>query len=338
MMNSEYFAEYITRLLNTGEKHFKVYPDIGELKSAVKRYGKKPIDFTSGVAEIVGSTLTPIKGVRLNSYTVQVTLYVDLAIDGFDEDMQSYNLMAIRDLLTTIIDGNNGLTEYVEYKGKSFSQTMSLSYPTTGIKTEVGFIDQCLPLYLVFNFVMFEDGINANDCKLFVNGELIPFTRAVFTRQKTAETSTFNGDISSKTIIQANGLSIDLVVPALKSSNFSQLVMKDLLNGSNYALNVKIETPIDNKIFIGTFGNTQGSLDIATNIGYNVSIVEAKENILQYDDKWQILKVQNNICEVTLEKNSVVYWGDKTIEELDAGTHSHQYNDNKTHIVRIFEV
>ena len=344
MINTKYLATYFTDLLNKAgkdKKFFKIFADEGELKKSVKEYGKQPKHFTNGIVEIISSTLTPIRGIRLNTYTAQLTLYIDLALDGFNDDKESLNLIALRDIFTKVIEEYNGSTELIEIGGKSYSQSMTIGYPTNGAKSEVGYISDCLPIYWTFNLAMFEDGINANNCKLIVNGVDIPFTRMVLTRQRTAEQDNFTGDKSSKTIMQINGLSVDIVMPALNNNEFSNLIMRDVLDGGNYALNVKIETPVFTKIFIGTLGNTQASLDIATNVGYNLSIVEAKENILDYDkNMWVIVKdhtINPGYIYHAYGHPVTVYWGDGSVEELVDGTHYHDYTDGKkSHVVRLF--
>lgn len=342
MINSKYLATYFTDLLNKAGaqvgKEFKIFADEGELKSALKLYGKQPKEFTNGIAEIISSTLTPIRGIRLNTYTVQLTMYIDLAMDGFNEDKESLNLITLRDVFTKVIEDNNGKTEFVKIKNKSYSQSMTIGYPSNGSKADVGYISDCLQVYWTFNIAMFEDGINANECKLIVNNAEIPFTRMVLTRKRTAEQNNFAGDKSTKVIMQMNGLSVDIVMPALNNNDFSNLVMRDVLDGGNYALNVVIETPVFTKRFIGTLGDTQASLDIATNIGYNISVVEGDANVLEYDDKWRITRASGDSAPVGIEKdNSVVYWGDGTVEVLNKGVHIHNYNDEREfHTVRVY--
>lgn len=287
-INTKYFANYFTDMLNRygaeyGKK-FKIFADEGELKRAFKEYGKKPQEFTSGVAEIVSSGLSPVQDLRLDTYSVQITLYVDLAMDGFNEDKESLNLIAIRDLLTKFIDEQNGVSSMEN----GINITMSVGYPTTGSKGEVGFISDCLTLYLNASFVMFQNGLNANNCSIEINGTKLPFTKMAFSRVRTAEQNTFNGEESTRTTIQAQGLSVDLSMPALTDNEFSKLVMKDVLDGSNEALCVKIKTPLYSKLFIGTFGNTTASLELAINVGYNISIVETVEDILDYGENWEV--------------------------------------------------
>lgn len=349
MINTKYLATYFTDLFNefgkdledkNKSKYFKIFADEGELKKAVKEYGKQPKRFTNGIVEIISSTLTPIRDIRLNTYTVQVSMYVDLAMDGFTEDKESINLIKIRDIISKLIEEKNGTTTLVEIDGTTYSQSITISYPTNGTKSEVGYISDCMPIYWTFDIAMFEDGINANNCKLIVNDIEVPFTRMVLTRKRTAEQNNFAGDKATKTIMQMNGLSVDIVMPALNNNKFSNLIMEDVLNGGNFALNVKIETPVSETRFIGTFGDTVASLDIATNVGYNLSILEAKPDVLDYqfkDSDWQIIDTLKSQINITLEKEATVFWGDGNVEVLEAGEHVYNYHDNRVrHTIRIY--
>ena len=339
MIETTYFAKYFTELLNKYGadygKHFKVFADEGELKKATKNYDEAPKDYTSGIIEVISSSLVPIRDIRLNTYSLQITLFVDLALNGFTDEKESLNLVDVKKVLTELIDDNNGKTSF--YGGKPrYNQTITFDYPTNGQRTDLGFISDCMPIYLSCNVSMFQDGLNANDCSIILNGENISFTRAVFTRKRTADSQTFNGDGSQKTIIQSNGLSVDLVFP-LTDNQISRLFLQDVLNGGNFAINVEIKTPFVKKYFIGAFGDAQASMDIATNVGGNLSIVEAKENLLEYSNKWRIENVVGNV-EITANENDVIYWGDGTSEKATKqGNYEHIYSDGKTnHTVRIF--
>lgn len=343
MINTKYFATYFTDLLNSyGEnegKYFKIFADEGELKRSVKEYGKQPKQFTNGIVEILSSTLTPIRGIRLNTYTVQLTMFIDLAMDGVNEDKESYNLMTLRDIFSQIIEDRNGSTNIVEIDDVDYSISTTINYPTDGIKTDVGYISDCLPIYWTFNFAMFEDGINANNCKLYVNDIDLPFTRLVLTRKRTAEQNNFAGDGSTKTIMQMNGLSLDVVMPALNNNDVSNLIMTDILTGGNYALSVRVETPVMNTAFIGTFGDNQASLDVATNVGLNFSIVEGQPNILDFvsDTKWNSTINTGSNASVTANEPMTIYWGDNTAEYVVEGSHTHTYTDGKTkHTIRTY--
>lgn len=355
MINTKYFADYFTNLFNEfGQEynlHFQIYADEGGLKDAIKEYGQQPIEFTSGIATLTSTQLLPIRSVRLNNYTLQIELFVDTLMLGFNEAGESVNLNAIRNCITRMIETINGTTSAITVDGVEYSQAVVLGYPITGSKGEVGFIADCLPLFITVNVAMFQDGINANECKMIVNNIELPFTSLTLTRRRTAEQGTFNGEAETKTIVQSQGLSIDGVMPALKTNDVSRMLMKDILRGENYALCVEIQTPIMRKTFIGTFGDGTASLDLITNIGYNFSIVQAKENILNYEyaeSKWKVFEIEGNNAEITLEdiaENTkfVVFWGDNQIETktfenaTENAVISHGYFDNKTkHTVRIF--
>ncbi|MBO5309711.1 MAG: hypothetical protein J6A98_00715 [Clostridia bacterium] len=358
MINTKYFADYFTNLFNEFGReydlHFQIFADEGGLKDAIKEYGKKPIEFTSGIATLVGTQLLPIRSIRLNNYTLQIELFVDTLMSGFNEAGESVNLNAIRECITRMIETVNGSTSSVTIGNVEYSQGIAIGYPITGSKGEVGFIADCLPLFITVNVSMFQDGLNANQCKLRVNNIELPFTSLTISRRKTAEQSTFNGDVETKTIIQAQGLSIDGVMPALKTNEISQMILRDILQCKNYALCVEIETPIVSKTFIGTFGDGTASLDLITNVGYNFSIVQAKENLLNYDyyeyigGKWKIHTVVGNKGNAVLVNSNpgttvrfVIFWGDGTNEFVvfDGNKFEfyHNYTDGKeSHTIRIF--
>jgi hypothetical protein len=343
VIETTYFAKYFTELLNKYGadygKHFKVFADEGELQKATKNYGEAPKDYTSGIVEVISSSLIPVRDIRINTFSVQVTLFVDLALNGFNEEKESLNLMDIRTVLTNIIESINGTTEFVSFGEKKFNQSITVNYPTNGQKTDIGFISDCLPIFWTFNLALTEDGINANDCKLLINGTDINFTRMVLTRKRTADSQNFNGDTSQKTIIQANGLSVDLVVP-VQDNDISRLFMQDVLDGGNFALNIEIETPLYTKRFIGTFGDTQASLDIASNVGGNMSIVEAKENVLdyQYTNKWTKYITLEQEFELEAKTGDVIYFGDGIILKVEEdGIVKHTFIDQrKKHTIRKF--
>ena len=69
MIETEYFAKTFTEMLNrygvNYGKNFKIFADEGELQKATKNYGEAPKSYTSGILEIVSSSLVPIRDIRL---------------------------------------------------------------------------------------------------------------------------------------------------------------------------------------------------------------------------------------------------------------------------------
>lgn len=343
MIDSKYFANYFTTLLNTyGSdygKNFKLYADEGELKNEVKTYGNLTIPFTSGIVEIIGSTMIPLRDLKLNTYTVQMTFYIDLQLSGFNSDNESNNLNDIREIFVNVVNTLNGVTVTHEQNSIINKMTLSFEYPTTGNRTNIGFINDCLVMYLNADIAIFNEGINSNECKITINNEEVPITSANITRKKTAQQYDFKNSKSSVSIIESQGISIDLVVPTT-NSDLSSLIMDDILNGGNYALNVYIETPLTSRRFIGTFGDDSVNLNVATNVGYNLSIVEARPDVLDYSNKWVITNATNtNESITTIAKKSTIYWGDNTYTYAeDVDTYTHEYTDGKSsHTIRIYK-
>jgi len=343
MINSKYFADYFTDLLNTyGSdygKNFKIYADEGELKAEVKTYGETPIQYTSGIAEIIGSTMVPLRDLKLDTYTLQLKLFVDLQLNGFSDENESNNLNDVRDILTNIVSTLNGVTVTQTENDIVTKMTLSFEYPTIGNRTNVGFINDCLIMYLNVDIAVFNEGINSNEGRIVINNEEISFTTATITRKKTAQQYDFKGSENSQTIIESQGISIDIVLPTT-TGNVSSLIMNDILNGGNEALNVYVETPLASRRFIGTFGDDSVNLNIAKNMGYNISIVESRPNVLKYSDEWKIQTSTTATESITTTKaNSTIYWGDNSVDFAEEiGTYTHTYTDNKsTHTIRIYE-
>lgn len=375
MIDTKYFANYYETILNNAGinygKKFKIFADEGELKKAYQEYRKAKQHYVCGIVEITANQGVPIRDIKFDTYTCKLTLFVDLTVSGYDEEGQSIEMNEVREILTQLTDEIDGATSTVKIDNVSHSMTTTTDYYTLGDKTDLGFIAECLPIYWIGNFAFYESGLNSNDCKLKINGETVNFTRLTFTRKRTPESNTFNGDVSSKTIMQSQGLGIDFVMPATnKLDTFSNLVMYDILNGGNTALCIEIDTPTTykefrdeqtyaldgKKVFIGTFGDNVASLDIATNVGYNISVVEAKENLLNYmqhggnvNSGWEIEEITENYkrYDLVAYKDCVIFWGDGTIEKVNrqqdnidfTSTYvlSHTYKDNKPiHTMRVF--
>lgn len=349
MINTKYFADYFTNLFNEFgllyDLHFYFVADEGGLKDAVKEYGKKPVHYTTGKVTMPSSQLMPIRSIRLNNYVLELELLIDTLQLGFDENGESINVNKVRDMVTQMISAVNGTTSSVMVDNVEYSQAMTMSTPIVGTKGEVGFIADALPMFITVNVSMFEDGINANEWTLRVNNAEVPFTSLVASRRRTAEQGTFTQETDSQTIMQAQGISFDGVMPALKTNPFSRLLGLDILKGGNTPLAVEIDTPIANIKFIGTFGDGTASLDLITNVGYNFSIVKAKENTLEYGEGWRVIRVYDARVDIDVEiivhqGRHIIFWGDGTSEVVEATEDvtpvNHRYTNTDDYTIRVF--
>lgn len=345
MINTKYFADYFTNLFNefglNYDLHFYIVADEGGLKEAVQEYGKQPIHYTTGKITMPSSQLMPIRTIRLNNYVLELELLVDTLALGFNENGESVNVNKVRDMITQMISSINGTTSAVMVDGVEYSQAIVMGTPIVGTKGEVGFIADALPMFVTINVSMFEDGINANEWTLRVNNAEVPFTSLVASRRRTAEQGTFTQETDSQTIMQAQGISFDGVMPALKTNPFSRLLGLDILNGGNTPLAVEIETPLASVRFIGTFGDGTASLDLVTNVGYNFSIVKAKESVLDYGEGWKVFRMPGKNVQIQLENagRHIIFWGDGTSEVLEieeATPVNHTFAEDVWREIRVF--
>ena len=368
MIDTLYLANYIETQLNANSlgKNFLVYADEGDMRNAKRCCEYKY--WTNCLLETISSSITPIKNMSFQTETVQVMFIVDLAesgetTTGLQDRVQSNNLIDVKTCIYEMIERLNGTTQTETIGGKTYSITLGFGSPTDGQKTQLGEVSEGLPIYLNITMAFFENGVNSNDCHIFVNGEDLYFTRCVVSKVNTADQSQFaSSQGGSKAYMLNSGKSIDLIVPTV-STSVGTLIMRDIFeDGKNNALDVYIQTPLYSKQFIGTFGNNSVSMDAGSNLGYNVSIVEGKENLLKYDNNWREYTLDE--ADITIPEGATdfsiinwsvyctaffsVYWGDgygdnsnQPIEQGEIASETgrrfyHVYTDGKTqHKIRL---
>ena len=341
MIDTLWVANFLENKINDNSlnKEFRLFADEGDLIKATKEH-----NYEQGLVELVSSTVVPIKNINFETLNLQIMFYVDLAKLGWDKEgsnnrLQSQNLLEVKQCIGELFTSLNGQTMAVELGGKTYNVTITMGSLTDGEKGALGEIYEGLPIYLTMSMVFFENGVSANDVNLYINGENIYFTRAVITKLKTADQSTFINSKQSKTLALVGGKSIDFTMPVL-NIGVSQLIMEDILDDTklNRAINVRIETPLANTEFIGILGNTSCSLEVGATAGYNISLVQGVEEVLVYDDNWQVSKVTTESVTKNLTDKGTIYWGDGVVENCSqAGTYTHTYTDGKSsHTIRIF--
>ena len=343
MINTIDLANFIENELNlnTLGKKFLVYADAGYMREA-KRC-KEYKYYTNCILETISSTITPIKNISFQTETLQLMFAVDLAETGETKEgnldrEQSRNLIDVKSAIYETIKRLNGTTQSKEFDGTTYAVTIGFSSPTDGQRTQIGDISDALPIYLTMSANFFENGVNANDCHVYLDDEDLYFTRCVISKVRTADQSEFASQSGAKSYMLLGGKSIDLVIPAV-DTDMGEEILKDILgNDTNKAYNVRIETPLYTSQFICTFGNDAVNMDVSANLGYNVSLVEIKENLAKYGSKWQITTTSDTTVEVTtLKPKTTIYWGDGSSEYSATGNETHTYTDDKeSHTIRMF--
>lgn len=344
MIDTLFIANYLQNLLNTGERKYVIFADEGDLKKSVKDKDKV-IEYTHGVVKIVSTTIVPVKALSLSTINAQLTLIVNLAQDGYVEieengitRKQSISLISVKKDLDNLISQLNGQVVVLNDGEKSYTSNIALSQPTNGLKMALGEINEGLPLYINLSLVTFENGVNANECHYYVNGEDIYFTKLTITKVSTNDQAQFVNGKTGKSYALTNGRSFDMVIPTI-NSDVSKSIMKDILGtrDTNTALAVRVDTPLEKNNYICIFGNNAINIELGTNCGYNTSFVEGVPNQLIYDEHWTTQQGSGTI-ELEAKTGAIIFWGDDTSTYAESdSTYSHTYTDTRAHTIRIWE-
>lgn len=345
MIDTLFLANQIESNLNTNDLgiQFLIFADEGDMQKTIKK-GAYIEKYTHGLIETLSSTIVPIKNMNYLTITAQVMILVDLADTGYVTEgekhrTQSNNLINIKQCVNELIQNLNGRVVNVEDENKTYTLTMGFNRPISGQKMSLGEISEGLPLYFTVTFNFFENGVNANDCKIIINNENIYFTRAVISKIKTSDQNEFAEISGGRTCALIGGKSIDLVIPCV-NTDISRLIMQDILEDDflNKAIAIRIETPLYSKNFIGILGNETVSMEAGTNLGYNISLVQGVEHLLSYDSNWKIEEVTGSEISKTLNGAGFVFWGDNKSDYVEGNkTITHIYADNKeSHTIYIY--
>ena len=345
MIDTLFLANKIEEQLNMNDLgiEFLIYADEGDMVKTIKT-GTKIKKYTHGIIETLSSNIVPIKNISYLTITTQLMIVVDLADTGYVEEgekqrVQSNNLINVKQCIDDVINRLNGQTLIMTEGNKSYSVTMGFNKPTPGQKMSLGEISEGLPLYMTISFNFFENGVNANDCRIIVNNEDLYFTRAVVSKIKTSDQNEFAAATGGRTATLIGGKSIDLIIPCVNSPA-CKLIMQDILEDGilNNALACRIETPLHNYNFIGILGNDSVSLDVGANLGYNISLVQGVEHVLNYDENWRTELTSEKTITKNLTGPGFIFWGDNTSDYISKnGSITHTYSDDKeSHTIRIF--
>lgn len=345
MIDTLFLANKIEDMLNSNDLgiNFLIFADEGDLQKTIKK-GIHIEKYTHGLVETISSTIVPIKNMNYLTITAQLMILVDLADTGYVKEgpkqrAQSDNLINIKQCVNELISSLNGQSITIEDDNKTYTLTMGFNKPTVGQKMSLGEISEGLPLYLTMTFNFFENGVNANDCKIIINNENIYFTRAVVSKVKTSDQNEFAEMSGGRTCSLVSGKSVDLVIPCV-NTEVSRLIMQDILEDDslNKAIAVRIETPLYSKNFIGILGNSTVSMEVGSNLGYNISLVQGVEHLLNFDSNWKTEEVSGQSVTKTLNGKGFIFWGDNTSDYVEGNAIiTHDYSDNKdSHTIYIF--
>lgn len=345
MIQTLWLANYIENQLNSNNlgKKFLVFADEGDMRKTIKKCYKVE-RYTNCLLEIISNTIVPIRNISFQTLNLQLMIIVDLMASGLQKENQyereqSTNLIDIKGIISDFINTFNGQTVAQEIDNKTYNMTITFGQLTDGQKMELGDVNEALPLYLTMTFTFFENGVNANDTHIYLNNEDLYFTRYVISKIKTTDQNAYAGGTKgAKSYALLGGKSIDMVIPVVNTP-MGKKIMEDILGDEiNEAYCVRVVTPLYEKRFIGILGNDALNADAGANLGYNLSIVEGKENELKYGENWAIETTTEQTITKTILGQKTVFWGDNTSDYVENGGElTHTYTDDKLkHTIRIY--
>ena len=345
MINTVYLANLVQDYLNNNElnKKFLVFADEGDMRQAVCK-GNYKEEYTHGVLETISDNIVQFEDLEFQTINTRLMLFVDLISGGRVSETelnreQSKNLIQVKECVDGFLKAVNGMSTYIEEDGKTYNLTIVMSKPTNGQKMSLGEVVEGLPIYCSVQFTIFQNGVNANDCKIRVNGESLGYTE--FTKTKNCTINQNNlGNEGARSYILAGGKSFDLVVPLLKSGVTQEFVDFMLDDDLNNAFEVELEYPEKSRHYICVLGKVIETNVRGTNVALNLSFIQGVEDALNYDDRWHIVETNEKTYTYTGAKlGDVIYWGDKTYSVVSVEEDkTHTYTDEEeSHKIKVFK-
>ena len=344
MIELKQLAKAIENSLNTitQTKIFKIYADLGDFQE----YSREVNDYkkyVNGVLESLAPSILPIKSLQAITQTIRLSLILDAEMLGKDEDGNYIEVEQARSILEQFMASNNGVpSALVDTLGVTFEITPAYSGVTVGEVALLSPIGKCLPIYLDGTYTIIESGVNSNGVTFSLNGKPMFAQAYTMTRLRTAEANTFSDKETAQTVIQTNGLSIDIRTPFL-SNEIGALIEDDILDGgNNKAQWLQYKRGGKERNYIVTFGTNTGSGEMSKNIGLQISMVEGRPDMLEYNKYWRTQEViatagiPVSIGELAEGFVGVCWWGDGTSSTSEDGIFSHTYQESGTYEARIF--
>lgn len=361
MLLTENFMKSIQEQLNGGQSQvvFKFYDNVGNMLSAYRK-GNDVVQYVQGIFSLAPSELTPIKNLNIAIVTARLELAVD--IDTLppevtdDGEIIEYSLVRlVRGIWDSFAEANNGIPiPLTDNSGKSYSVTPSYSLMGNGsvelLSSDTG---EVMSLATTMSFTVVENGINSNDISVYINGEDIMYAQATITRNRTADSSVYAQEYGgiyqspyyeTKSIIQQNGIGIDLNIPLLYSQVGNE-IRNDILKGGNnkaYAVVIQGSNTQESCAYIMTTGSNMLGLIPAENITARISFVEVSVNTAVFNDNWTrdyFTDAGTYTKTGDFVKGTTIIWGEDCSGQVlteDATEISHTYTTEGSHTVYIY--
>lgn len=351
MMNLTKFAEFLEQKLNALNRGvYKVFADVADYREAT-REGNTVTRYKNAMLQMNSTDITPIKNWLSAVISCTLTIAIDMDVQATDVETGGYlEVEDVRETLNELVSTWNGqTTTFVD--DSTFDVTSYFGSAVVGAVEQVAPIGKMVPISLDCFFTYVENGMNSNDVSIEIDGEEVDFVSGEITRVKTAQANQYSDDKHINTVIQQNGISIDLRLPLLKSTSgreiWSDILRCDEQNkGHLVTIRGKKFTKIggdDVNSYFMVFGQSSLSLQAAKNITSGLNLVEGKPELMPNIGAPLIFKVQVNLPHGALVsdpfffgtgRNAYVNWGDS--DEIVKVTGPHEYDTSGTYTVKVW--
>lgn len=256
---------------------FNIVEDAGEWKQPT-REGNSITTYINGIASLTSDTVVPMRGLKIRSKSMLVTVIFPLPDDAEDASVVEPYLSVITEFIgtaqTRIMSDAENNSFAMAYFGSD------LTPEEMGIDNNIGF---CIPYSFNMSYSFIENGVNSLSCRLTfepLDGSVaaveVPFMELAFSRVpilNSAVTSDTIGHV--KNYYAGTAFQISVTVPATTDNLFSQSAMEYLLIGNIGHYKVTIYTPLGNRAYNMHFSKSNALLRQEENMGFTIDMIEA---------------------------------------------------------------
>ena len=288
MMKLTKFAEFLEQKLNALNRGvYKVFADVADYQEAT-RQGNTVTRYKNAMLQMNSTDITPIKNWLSAVISCTLTIAIDMDVQATDVETGGYlEVENVRETLNELVSAWNGQTmTFVD--DSTFDVTSYFGSAVVGAVEQVAPIGKMVPISLDCFFTYVENGMNSNDVSIEIDGEEVDFVSGEITRVKTAQANQYSDDKHINTVIQQNGISIDLRLPLLKSTSGRE-IWSDILrcDEQNKGHLVTIRGKAfaqgggdDVNSYFMIFGQSNLSLQAAKNITSGLNLIEGKPELM----------------------------------------------------------
>ena len=300
MIKPETLAKNLENALNSfainSGRTFKIFCQSGEAPSPHVKPWTDPSGDSGiiyGAMYVQPSQLVPIRGLTVLTISATVEVRVELRRSPKNEDGTYPELDTVCDILSGFVQSKNAETENITEEGKTYCVSVSYSPIVTGdLDYDAGTLGESIVVSFGITYTTVENGVNAIDTQIFVDGREVFFQSFSVSRVKTTSSFTPIGATAdgagnpALVTTDQNALSVDISAPMLEDE-FGAIIEDELYKGYNdkpHCLEIrrkKANGETERHAYITTISPTANGTP-PQNIGLAVSFAEAAPSGLKF--------------------------------------------------------